>query len=48
MWYGNKILRYVIWLMLMDIGMNEICIFWIECGDFLGFMIDFVLFIYCN
>lgn len=29
--------------MLMDIGMNETCTSWIECGDPLGFMTDFVL-----
>lgn len=27
----------------MDIGMNETCTSWIECGDPLGFMTDFVL-----
>lgn len=41
--YGNKIPRHATWLMLMDIGMNETCTSWIECGDPLGFMTDFVL-----
>lgn len=27
----------------MDIEMNETCTSWIECGDPLGFMTDFVL-----